>query len=241
MLRQGMVDCEGWDVVSRNPWMQEMNLFYSAKQRAIRDKKEDTVEDPIATALGQKPIKRPFQPTGPRTTPPPLPQASIGKEKLLGRKWTVGQKKPVATADQLPQPTQPADFSSHPEFNRLSFIFRQSVESNILVTAEQTFHRMEQVKLSAGLSDRILFQYVALLAAQKRPVDALRPLQMISSRNAALADPARLRIAIIQIRVLNNPNLALQTLAKIVETPESKPEIIEKRNQLITEAKQWAS
>ncbi len=74
MLRQGMVDCEGWDVVSRNPWMQEMNLFYSAKQRAIRDKTEDTIEDPIATALGQKPSKRPFQPTGPKTTPPPLPK-----------------------------------------------------------------------------------------------------------------------------------------------------------------------
>ncbi len=152
----------------------------------------------------------------------------------------MGHKKPVATAEQLPEPTQPADLSSHPEFNRLSFIFRQSIESKNLVTAEQTFHRMEQIKLSVGLSDRILFQYVALLASQKRPVDALRPLQMISSRNAALADPARLRIAIIQTRVLNKPEAALQTLAKIVETPDSKPEIIQKRNQLIAEAKQWA-
>jgi hypothetical protein len=114
------------------------------------------------------------------------------------------------------------------------------VDSKNLITAEQTFHRMEQIKLSAGLSDRILFQYVGLLATQKRPVDALRPLQLISSRNAALADPARLRIAIIQTRVLNKPELALQTLAKIIETPEAKAEIIEKRNQLIAEAKQWA-
>lgn len=227
MLRQGIVDCEGWDVVSRNPFMQEMNLFYSPKQRAMRDKKDHSIEDPIAAALGQTPKKRLRQPANKGVPPPPRPRVAV-------------RKKPVPEADRLPEPTQQTDLSSHPEFSRLSFIFRQSIESNNLFTSDQTFHRLEQMKLSGGLSDRILFQYVKLLAAQKRPVDALRPLQMISSRNAALADPARLRIAMIQIRVLNKPEFALRTLAQIIETPEAKPEIIQKRNQLLAEAKQRA-
>ena len=193
----------------------------------MRDKKDDSMEDPIAAALGQTPTKRPRQPANKGAPPPPRPRVAV-------------RKKPVPEADRLPEPTQQTNLSSHPEFSRLSFIFRQSIESNNLFTADQTFHRLEQMKLSGGLSDRILFQYVTLLAAQKRPVDALRPLQMISSRNAALADPARLRIAMIQIRVLNKPEAALRTLAQILETPEAKPEIIQKRNQLLAEAKQRA-
>lgn len=243
MLRQGMVDCEGWDVVSRNEWMQDINLFYSAKQRAQRDNKEDSIDDPVAVALGQKPARRPLRSADRKTTPPPLPQAktAVNKQPTKTRKRPSGGSKPVADDEPLPEATQPADLSSHPEFNRLNYIFRQSIESGNVATAEQTFHRLDQIKLSVGLSDRILFQYVSLLASHKRPVDALRPLQMISSRNAALANAARLRIAMIQTRVLNKPQLALQTLAKIRETAESNPEILQKRNQLIAEAKQWAS
>lgn len=248
MLRQGMVDCEGWDVVSRNPWMQEMNLFSSPQQRAARAKTEDTIEDPVAVALGHKPARRPLQSTGHVDQSTTLPgqnvtsqnartkQANL-KSRAVGRARSKNLKAANAN-EQLPEPTAPSDLSSHPEFNRLSFVFRQAIESANSPTAEQTFHRMEQLKLSDGLSDQVLFQYASLLAKQKRAVSALRPLQMISARNATLADPARIRIAIIQTRLLNKPELALQTLASIVETPGSKKEIIERRNQLMADARQ---
>jgi membrane associated rhomboid family serine protease len=217
MLRQDLVDCEGWDVVSRS-FLQDMDLFCSPKQRARRQGKEDVIEDPVATALGRQPNRR-KQSSAAATAKPAAKTTSRARSTLPKEQ---SQQKAVA----------------HPEFNRLSFVLRQSIETKSLITAEQTFHRVDQLKLTSGLSDRLLFQFATLLASNKKMVDTLRPLALIANRNGSLADEARLRIAMIQLRVLQKPESAAETLSQIVDAPDQKPETLAKRDQLLAQAKQ---
>ena len=224
MLRQDMVDCEGWDVVSRS-FLQDSNLFCSPKQRARLRKGEDEVEDPVAAALEVKSAG----------TTSPAARASARAGTIAPRSKKSRKTQSPADAQRLEPRTNVA---SHPEFNRLSFVLRQAIESKNVVTAEQTFHRIDQLKLTSGISDRLMFQYVALLGSQKRMNETLRPLALIANRNGQLADEARLRIAMIQLRVLQKPALAIQTLNQIVDSPDQKPDTIQKRDQLLVQAKQ---
>ncbi len=68
MLRQDMVDCEGWDLVSRNEFLQEYNLLFSDKQRQRLKQKEQSIEDPITAAIG---YTRPIPTKTAATTPSP--------------------------------------------------------------------------------------------------------------------------------------------------------------------------
>ena len=227
MLRQGMVDCEGWDVISRNTFLQDIAILCPPERRKEIQRKEDIHNDPVAVALAESPT-RPKSKSKSKARSSAKP--SVEKDESLPPAATKGNVQASSISSQAA--------ASHPEFNRLSFVFRQAVEAQNVLTAEQTFHRVDQLKLAGGLSDKILFRYAAILGANKKSAGMLRPLQLIAQRNGLLADEARLRIALIQLRVLKKPDLAIATLRQIQETSDRKlkPEMIQKRNQLLAES-----
>ncbi len=54
MLRQDIVDCEGWDLVARTDFLLASPVFCTDKQRARQVHREEVKEDAVAVALGSK-------------------------------------------------------------------------------------------------------------------------------------------------------------------------------------------
>ncbi len=249
MLRQDLVDCEGWDLVSRNEFLQEYDLLFTDKQRKRRKQKQKSIDDPVSAALGYpQPVSRrapaaadPHVVDNDESLPEPPPGSSKPRGKLAKlQDFFEPQrvKEQRRKAEQQPQPSP----SSHPEFNRLAFAFRQAIETRSVVAATQTFQRMDHMKLSGGLGDKSLMAYVALLAQDRRWLETMRPLNIIVSHQGQMADDARLRIAQIQLSVMSKPELALRTLGQIADQVDQPSEAHDKRMKakakLTTAAKQ---
>lgn len=257
MLRQDMVDCEGWDLVSRNEFLQDNDLFCSPKQRKRLRQKEREVHDPVTAVLGHStPGARP-QPTQTQGAIPvayaPIgtnanPEADTPKQKkrtAFNRLQDFFEPERVKEQRRREEQAeaQTPDVSSHPEFNRMSFAFRQSLESQNLAAAMQQFQRMDHIQIAIGLGDKSLMRYVTMLSAQKKWVESLRPLSIIVAHQGQAADDARLRIAHIQLKELRNPNMALQTLSQVADVSESTDPSHQKRMELkarLTQAAQRA-
>jgi membrane associated rhomboid family serine protease len=215
MLRQGLVDCEGWDIVSRTDTLRNMNLFRSEKQRAAERQNESVIENPVEVALG-----------------------TAAKKNRRGVQQRAAASKP-ATKQRKRSQTESASATAdaHPEFNRLSFVFRQAIESKNHVTAAQAYRQMQQLNLTSAVSERLLFQYATLLGSTGHQVDALHPLNLVAGRQGPLADNARLRIGLVQLRVLKDREAAIESLDMIVDSPQLKPELRKKRDAVLAEAR----
>lgn len=239
MLRQNLVDCEGWDVISRNEWMQQYDWLCTAEQRQRLRQKDADRYDPVSSALAISGVPLGSASTAalagtlkPRLTNPiveqPSPQPAPSRRRFLGR------KPPAAPVEQTP------DVSSHPEYNRLTFLLRQSIQTQSVNLAEQHYARLEQLGLACGLSDKMLMSYVGLLAAQKKWAETLRPLAVVVSHQGDAANQARIRIAQIQLKVLRNPRAAAIALGGISVgaekmTPENQ-KLLALRDQLLAQA-----
>ncbi|MEM8670943.1 MAG: rhomboid family intramembrane serine protease [Planctomycetota bacterium] len=222
MLRQGMVDCEGWDLVSRS-FLIDHPLFATPEQRRLKQSKETEIVDPVSEALRLS-SKNPKSPAG---------SARSSTAQARQRKTTKTQSSANAATDVA---ESSVNASEHPEFNRLSYILRQALQAKNSPTAMQTFHQLDKMQLTAGLSNRTLFQFVGLLGSERKYTEALHPLGLIVGRGGAEADKARLKIAMIQLKVLNKPQLAITVLRSIEGDPEADPEILKKRDQLLAQA-----
>lgn len=251
MLRQDMVDCEGWDLVSRNDFLRDNDLFCTDEQRQRMKKKEQSIEDPVTAALG---YTQPL-PTK-RSAPQPYASRSGQDDESLPepKKKSPKSKSPLAKLQNIFEPERvkqqrrekesqsAAGTPKHPDFNRLAFAFRQSVESQSTVIATQTFLRMEQMKIAVGLGDQMLLRYVTLLGREKKWLEAMRPLAIVASHQGELADDARLRMAQIQLKVMGRPLQAIQTLSEIPDRGGDPSEANRKRMQakaqLVAAAKQ---
>ena len=232
MLRQEMVDCEGWDVVSRNDFLHKNSFFCKPERRERMLREEKETADPVAFALASSPTR----PAKPKTiAPPAAAQPTSPKDESLPEAPISQEDADEAAARRLAAEKAAI---AHPEFNRLTFVFRQAIDMENLASVGQTFFRLEQMNLSIGLSDKLLFQYVGMLGKHSKPAEMLRPLTLIAERGGLLADEARLRIGLIQLRVLKKPDLALRTLRQIrsTEAQPVEPEVIRKRDALIQEA-----
>ena len=232
LLRTDGVDCEGWDVVSRNDWMKEYAFFYSEKQRA-RDREVAKVNnDPVGRAL---------EVTG----------GDLEKTEALGLMTDMRRKKPKRapsnaantrtrkrkkrpdTIDVIIQKCQ-----AHPEFNRLRFVLRQAMQSQNLHAARDAFLKLDSLKIAMGLNDETLIQYANALAQQQQWVDSMRPLGVVVEKKGELADDACLKLAQVQLRILKRSDLAQATLNKIVvsegeQIDAAKREKLAKRDQLL--------
>jgi membrane associated rhomboid family serine protease len=238
LLRKEMIDCEGWDIVSRNDWLKQYPLLYGPKQRRRDQDKNDEVEDPVATALamtgGNVANSKRYGLAGrvkKTTTATPQPQANAkAKASPLRRR----KKRPAEqTSEKLAEKAR-----AHPEFNRLAYMLRQSLDAQNIVAAQQTFLRLDSLKLSIGLHEKTLFRYADALGRLKRWTDAIRPLAIVVEQQGTLADDGALRLAQIQLRILKRPDHAIRTLEKI-QVPEgdtadeAKHRKLAKRDELL--------
>jgi len=220
MLRQGMVDCEGWDIVSRTDTLRNMNLFRSEKQRAAEQHDTLLTDNAVELALGTAKIKKQTKSKRPARQP-------IARPAKQSKQGPAATKRPEVDM---------AIAAAHPEFNRLAFVFRHAIKSKNCASADQAYLQLQKLKLGSGLGERMLYQYASLLGSKDRAVDALNPLRLVESRNGPLANHARLRIALVYLRVAKKPQMAIETLKRIVDSPELKPELKSKRDAMLAEA-----
>lgn len=253
LLRMGLVDCEGWDIISRNPWLHKYPFFYSPDvlARNVRDQQDEA--DPVATALaltggnaeaGRRlgtSAKRPFG----------NPEAKSGGSPGTPAPQMARRSKPnLDTAVQSGGNTaslQEQRCRAHPEFNRLAFLIRQGIQNRDLFSTKQAFQQMDELKLTPGLAESTLMQWVETLGQQQQWVDAIRPLAVLASKQGSMADDALLRLAQIQLRILNRPDQSIITLEKI-RSPEPEQEIddarrarLAKRDELLATARRIAA
>lgn len=246
MLRNQSVDCENWDLISRNEWLHKYEWLCSQQHRQRLQNRETDNHDPIAAALAAPhshivssaaaagarasmlttPKKQSVAPAS-ATTHSAAPTVVAKASGRFGRRKS-GQPEPAPTG---PTPT------SHPEFNRLSMLLRQTIASGSGMLALQHFGKLEQMGLTPSLSDATLMGYVRLLAAQKNYLAALRPLELIVAHAESMSDDARLRIAQIQLKVQSQPDRAAATLRQI-QTPSGnltpqQIKLLQTRDQLL--------
>ncbi|MCO8123046.1 rhomboid family intramembrane serine protease [Stieleria sp. TO1_6] len=245
MLRTDTVDCEGWDLISRNPWLQQYPLLYGEKQRQRDEDQTNEVENPVATALA-------------------LTGGDVSASRTIGLASTPQAKKPAdsrpksrtaaAVAPKIRKrknaPPSAAEIAekcqAHAEFNRLAFVLRQCLQSQNLAAAQQAFLRLDSLQIAAGLSEQTLMRYAVALGQEKQWVNAIRPLAIITNARGPMADDACLRLAQIQLRILKRPDQAIATLEKIshsegVAIDEAKRQRLHKRDQLLQSARGGSS
>lgn len=257
MLRMNWVDCEDWDIISRNEWLHGYPLLCSEERRQQLTHKVDVKHDAVAMALSSSPTAStsnasymaarsammsrsannqatriappPFGAGGsssPATNSAPLPQQQSAANAGTQRRGFLGRKKAVAPPPPL-TPQQAAQ--THPDFNRIAMLFRQSVTGGSLMMAEQHFAKLKELGLTVGLVDPTLFQFVKLLAAEKKYLPALAPLQIIIDHDGPMKYDARMRVAQIQLKVMHRPGEAVKTLRTIRfpgEVPNARGETV---------------
>ncbi|WP_372897966.1 rhomboid family intramembrane serine protease [Stieleria sp.] len=241
-LKTDEVDCEGWDAISRNEWLQQYPLLYGEKQRQRDRDKHDEIENPVEKALqvtGGDVSKSQYiglasSKWKPKTkSPSPAVPVTATPRKSRKKKRRTSEVSPERVAEKC---------QAHPEFNRLAYVLRQSLQSNNLPAAQQAFLRLDTLKIGAGLAETTLMRYASDLCAQRQWVNAIRPLALAVEKQGALADDACLRLAQIQLRVLQRRDHAIATLEKIV-VPEGesidaeKKERLRKRDELLSLAR----
>ena len=249
MLRSNWVDCEGWDIISRNPLLRESSFLCSEEQRQkLRQREREANEDPVSMAIGYtQPVpdapknaesyldKQRRQQREAQGAAPQEPQEKKGFLDRIREMFEPERNKQAVAGPAGPSPAQQA--AAHPDFNRLSFAFRQAVESSSLLIAMQTFQQLDQLNLATGIGDKTLIRYTALLSTEKKWIETLRPLNIVISHQGELADEARLRTAQIQLNVMRKPQMAAQTLSQILDRPhDQSPErqrLMQKKAQLM--------
>ncbi|MEM8913418.1 MAG: rhomboid family intramembrane serine protease [Planctomycetota bacterium] len=244
MLRQRTVDCERWDLISRNQWLQQYRWLCSAEQRRELQQNEEEHEDPVAAALsttqsGATPsLASPAAiagahaaalPQGRRRSKSNHATATSDQRSVRSASKTPSKSAKPAWASKLSLSKQNAHRSAdvppsvgppdidHPDFNRLSMLLRQSIDSGSLTMAQSHFMKLDQLGIAAGISDKTLMSLVKLMAKQKQWTAALRPLHLIASHRDVLAPQAILQIAKVQWKVQRQPDLAIQTLRSFGE------------------------
>ncbi len=239
MLRMDWVDCEDWDIVSRNEWLHQYPLVCSEERRQRLAQKVEIKHDAVALALatsntastshasymaarsatmsrsssGEKTTFNP-RPVAAQPGPTSLPQQQqqTAASRTTKRLGLLGRK----SAEPVAAPLTPQQLAQqHPDFNRIAMLLRQAISTNSMLLAEQHFGKLQQLGLAEGLADTTLFEYVKLLAANKKYLPALNPLQLIIAHGGPMTSDATIRIAQIQLKVLHQPGEAVKTLRTI--------------------------
>lgn len=242
LLRIGMVDCEGWDIISRNDWLQQYPILWGKRQRQQVQEQHDEVENPVATALAlaggdvSKSKTLGMVSSKPKET---KPAGKTLKKPVSPRKTRRRKRNKVV---EVPAEVIAQKCQAHPEFNRLAYTLRQSIQSDNLPAAQHTFMKLDSLKIALGLGEQTLIQYANALGKQKQWVNSIRPLAILVEKRGELADDACLRLAQIQLRVLNRSDHAIATLEKItvpegISIDSAKQERLKKRDQMLQMAR----
>ncbi|EMI56174.1 rhomboid family intramembrane serine protease [Rhodopirellula sallentina] len=260
MLRMEWVDCEDWDIISRNEWLHGYPFLCSEERRQRLSETVDLRHDAVSMALATsttastsnasymaarsstmaRSAKGDTTTIAPRqgqthaaSTPSSGSQAPISQPpKKSKRRGLLGTK---GRSAEPPPPTPQQIAASHPDFNRITMLMRQAVTNKSLMLAEQHFAKLQELGLAIGLSDKTLFGFASLLGTHKKFLPALAPLQLIVEHNGPMAPDALLRIAQIQLKVMRLPGEAVKTLRRIQFPAESanSPETLSEPQQKI--------
>lgn len=238
MVRLNWVDCEDWDIVARNDWLHGYPILCSEERRQQLSTKEDVKYDPVALALETNSSPTVSNSAYMAARSGTLARTKDGRQQTVGQRSATGQPKqasrgsgrsldvgvkPNGKPGERPLSRQQQS-QAHPEFNRLSMLFRTAITQKSLMMADQHFRKMIEYEIAEGLSDQSLFNYVSLLAANKQYLPALQPLKLIVAHGGAMAMDARLRIAQVQLKVMHQPAEAVKTLRRIqFPTPPGAP------------------
>lgn len=229
MLRQDIVDCEGWDLVARTDFLLASPVFCTDKQRARQVHREEVKEDAVAVALGSK------------TTSHHGMVVSSYHQKQADKAAAAKSKKakstkgpPKATTAMTTAPRQPP--SAHPEFNRQTFLLRQAITQGSAVAAAGPWSRLCQFQLIGGVAPQTLWNYVQLLQSQQSYAEMLSPLQALARDSSTSSNRARLKIAQLQANLNRDRPAAIATLQSIVSPDQPTGEdqtVIAQRDQLL--------
>ncbi|MBB3205616.1 membrane associated rhomboid family serine protease [Rhodopirellula rubra] len=261
MLRMEWVDCEDWDIISRNEWLHGYTFLCSDERRERLAEKVDVRHDAVSMALatsstastsnasymaarsttmarsakGEATTIAPRNNSGQAgtatTTTAPTPNS--GKDGKGKRRGLLGLKGKAPAPP--PSPQQIAE--AHPDFNRIAMLLRQSLSTRSLMLAEQHFGKLQQLGLAPGLADKTLFDFASLLASEKKYLPALTPLQLIVEHGGPMSADALIRVAQIQLKVMRLPGEAVKTLRKIrfpAETAAGAERLSEAQKKIIT-------
>ena len=243
MLREEMVDCEGWDLVTRSPWMHQYKFLCGDRiEREAKQlqREEELDADPIAAALAIEGRSANAGKLGIRSTTAPANAKSLQSKQPENSNVSF-----PALAHTTASPTLIQKARESPEFNRLAFSLRQSIQTANCASAKQAFMQLDLKHLAVGLSEAMLVQYIAFLGTHQQWSDSIRPLQLVVNLGGQHGEDAKIRIARIELQVMQNPALALQTLNSILPAHEESTDAhkarIQERDALIAYAKQMQS
>lgn len=255
MVRLNWVDCEDWDIIARNEWLHGYPILCSEERRLHFVKKEDVKYDAVTLALETSSSPTVSHSAYMAARSGTMSRTNDGKQQKLTPKSTFSQPRQAsnvsgrrtgaadpnnstttANGKQLERPpSRQQQAQAHPEFNRLSMLFRTAITQKSLMMADQHFRKLTEHGIVEGVSDQTLFNYVSLLAANKHFLPALKPLKLIVDRGGPSAMDARLRIAQVQLKVMQQPGEAIKTLRRI-EFPVTSGD--QPREQSLNEAQQ---
>lgn len=220
ILRQGWVDGEGWDIVSRTPFLQQFPMLSSPTQQTRQLRHDQMIDDPIQAALALQPA---------RATNYENTQRGFGQRRAAGlgdpakaKDRTIlrahapspGTSKQVRSKREA-GPVRTSKIARDPVFIQSRQEFLEAIESRDVERGYAAFVVLDQSKQSPALEEELLARYLALLAQSKAWVRMIRPLAIVGDLGGKKANDAWLKLAQIQLSVTNQPAFALKSLANI--------------------------
>lgn len=230
MLRQGWVDCEGWDLVSRNGFLQQSNLLCSPAQRNRIRTDKHTTHDPVGAAL------KVGRHVGEESNPIAARKAAVSgttvsrndgvnteaADEPRSRSGFRGRSKANKKSSSKKSQSDATTLASrHPDFKPLASTLTRALKEQDLPSCVRAFTRLDEHQIAEALPEDLLFGYVSLIGQRKEWSRAVRPLAIIGAAGGHHADDAWLRLAQIQISVMKQPAFALKTLAKMSVNPQT--------------------
>ena len=229
-LRTGRVDCEGWDLVSKNPWLKEYSFLYGRQQREqdlAREKQEaNPIEEALRVTGGDVSLARRIGISSNQPSATAEPTRSIAVDRgLVMRLRTRGNSKDGRQRSQadasLAKRIKQAQ--ADPRFAELaSALAKQPSGEFSLAAAKEAFRQADALGLTVGFSEEVLMRYASALTDAKDYMDAIRPLAVILELQQSFANRAGIMLTRIQLQVMQRPDLAAKTFRKIQLEPSSE-------------------
>lgn len=233
-LRTARVDCEGWDLITKNPWLQQYPILYSERQRQANQANERQDANPVEEALrvtgGDVTLagrigmnSNHSKPSASQSHPVAGSGAAEARASAQSRKrgFGRGDKQRVQTDASIAKRIKQAQ--ADPRLGELASVFSQNLAGAAsLPSANEAFRQADALGLSIGLSEDLLMRYASALSDAQQYMDAIRPLAVILEQQQSLANRAGIMLTRIQLQVMKRPDLAAKTFRKINLEPSSE-------------------
>ncbi|TWU56722.1 Rhomboid family protein [Rubripirellula tenax] len=225
MLKHNLVDCEGWDIVSRWKRLPRNPLAIVGRMFQSHDKREKATL--LATAYGsgsreagQDALRQILE--NPSVFNPPAFNAAVVSPPPFSN--------PAPTAASSEMSTEVRHREPAPKPSAID-LFQNAIENDQLSTASAAYR---SIRMGAGthlIGDEVLSRYVKLLGQHGKHIDSLDPLEVLVSRRSRYCNQACLRTALIQLQCKQDPTAAQAALTQM--TQPISPQTIAKQRQII--------